>query len=300
MTLDVNTVDLDEWATTVERIKEALPGLKPTFKKIALYVLEDPQSVSFSSIQSLARQIEVNEAAIVRFTKSIGFTGYAAFKKTIQAAIKLQLNPYGEISMAELTSLAGARQLQKLMRFESDNVKKTLQAIKLPTVIRMIEGLGGCNRIFIAGFGATRCIAELYVLLLTSNFWKQVITINGSIADYIARLNLIEARDVLIIASLPPYTREDTQIARFARERGVKIYLFTDSPRCPVYPLSDEVILCSSTSLLYTNSYTGLITSFKVIMDMWLLSNQNESEARMKTLTDLELQGYKDLADASD
>ena len=119
-------------------------------------------------------------------------------------------------------------------------------------------------------------------------------------ADYIARLNLIEARDVLIIASLPPYTREDTQIARFARERGVKIYLFTDSPRCPVYPLSDEVILCSSTSLLYTNSYTGLITSFKVIMDMWLLSNQNESEARMKTLTDLELQGYKDLADASD
>jgi hypothetical protein len=35
-------------------------------------------------------------------------------------------------------------------------------------------------------------------------------------------------------------------------------------------------------------------------MDMWLLSNQNESEARMKTLTDLELQGYKDLADASD
>jgi DNA-binding MurR/RpiR family transcriptional regulator len=198
--------------------------------------------------------------------------------------------------MNELTSLAGARQLQKLMHYESDNVKKTLQAIKLPTVLRMVEGLRDSERIFVGGFGATRCIIELYGFLLNANFWKQIITINGSIADYIGRLNLIEARDALIVASLPPYSREDAQIARFARERGVKVYLFTDSPRCPAYPLSDEVMLCSSTSLLYTNSYTGLIASFKVMMDMWLLSNQKASEARMKGLTEVELQGYRDLA----
>ena len=300
MTLDVNAVELDAWARTVERLKEALPGLKPTYKKIALHVLEDPQGVSFASIQSLARVIGVNEAAIVRFAKSLGFTGFAGFKRTVQAAVKLQLNPYGEISMDELTTLADARQLQKLIRYESDNVRKTMQAIRLPTVLRIVEGLRRAERIFIGGFGATRCIVELYGFLLTSNFWKSTVPVTGSVADYIGRLNLAGARDALIIASLPPYSREDTQIARFARERGVKVYLFTDSPRCPVYPLSEEVMLCSSTSLVYTNSYTGLIASFKVMMDMWLLANQNESQARMKALTDIELQGYRDLAGASE
>ena len=50
--------------------KEALPDLKPTYKKIALGILEDPQTVSFSSVQALGRLLGVNEAAIVRFSSA--------------------------------------------------------------------------------------------------------------------------------------------------------------------------------------------------------------------------------------
>jgi DNA-binding MurR/RpiR family transcriptional regulator len=282
----------------VGRLKEALPGLKPTPRKIALCVLEDPQSVSFSSIQALARLIGVNEAAIVRFTRSLGFTGFAEFKKTVQEAIRTRLSPYGQIAMHELSSLADDRRLRKLIGYETDNVRRTLDGIRLGSVTRMVAGLAKADRVFLAGFGATRFIVELYGFLLTSNLGKPAIVITGSVGDFVGRLDLVGAGDVLVVASLPPYSREDLQVARLARERGAPVFLFTDSPRCPVFPLSDEVMACSSTSLLYTNSYTGLIASFKVLTDMWLLGSQKESSARMKALTDMELQGYEDLCGA--
>lgn len=285
----------DAWAQIVGRLKEALPDLKPTNRKIALGILEDPQTVSFSSIQALGRLLGVNEAAIVRFAKTMGYKGYADFKRAVQEAVKLQLKPYGEISMGELTSLADSRRLQKLTGFETDNVRRTMHGLQVATVTRVVDGMRGAGQIFAAGFGATRYIVELYAFLLTSNLWRPVQTLTGSVSDYVARLNLVQAGDAVLLASLPPYSREDSQIAQFARKRGARIYLFTDSPRCPVYPLSDEVLLVSSTSLLYTNSYTGLLASFKVLMDMWLLSHQKEAIARMKELTDTELQGYRDL-----
>lgn len=290
----------DTWAAIVDRIKEALPGLRPTPRRIAVHVLEDPQSVSFSSIQALARLMGVNEAAIVRFARGLGFSGFADFKRTLQEAIKRRLNPYGEVAMTEFASLAEARQLQKLVGYELDNVRRTLHAMTPRTVVRMVAALGEAERIFIGGFGASRFIAELYGFLLTSNFPKPVILLAGSVSDYVARLNLIGGRDVLVVASLPPYSREDSQISRFARRRGARILLFTDSPRCPVYPLSEESIMASSTTLLYTNSYTGLIASFKVLMDMWLLGNQAESSAHMEALTEIERQGYQELAGLDD
>ena len=238
----------------------------------------------------------MNEAAIVRFAKGLGFTGFAEFKRTVQEAVRRQLNPYGQISPRELTSLADARQLEKLAGFEADNVRRTLDGIRLGTVTRMAADLRRAGRVFLAGFGASRFVVELFAFLLTSNLSKEALVLTGSVGDYVARLNLVGAKDVLVAVSLPPYSREGAQIARFARERGARIHLFTDSPRCPVYPLSDEVMMCSSTSLLYTNSYTGLLAGFKVLMDMWLLGDQKEASARMKALTDLELQGYEELA----
>ena len=286
----------DEWGKIVEIINKALPNMQATNKKIALSILEDAQRVGFSSIQSLGRSIGVSEATIIRFAKSLGFTGYADFKKAIQKAIKQQLNPYGEIASNELTMLDSDKQFEKIVRYESENLKKTFRNISVKTLNSIIDGLVDAERVFVCGFGSTRYVAELYGFLLTSNPGKQVITITGSVADYIQKLSLFNEKDVLIVVSIPLYAREDTQIANFVKKRGGKIYLFTDSPRCPVYALADHSIICANTSFHYTNSYVGLIASFKVMMDMWLLSNRNVFTERMKSMTDIELQSYEDLS----
>lgn len=285
----------DEWARVVGRINAALPGMLPTNKKIALGILEDAQRVGFSSIQSLGRAFGVSEASIIRFAKDLGFSGFADLKKTIQKAIKQQLNPYGEIASAELTSLDNRQQLERVMRYESENLRKTFRNLDPRALEAMIDGLAQAEKVYICGFGSTRHVIGLYGFLLTANSGKQVVTLSGSVADYIQKLSLFTERDALIVATLPIYAREDIQIARLARKRGGQVYLFTDSPRCPVYSLADQTVLCGNTSLHYTNSYLGLIAAFKVLMDMWLLRDKSGITDRMKAVTELELECYQEL-----
>lgn len=292
-----NAGPADEWGRLAARINAALPAMLPTNRKIALGVLEDAQRVGFSSIQSLGRAFGVSEASIMRFAKDLGFSGFADLKKTIQKAIKQQLNPYGEIASSELTGLDDRQQLERVMRLESDNLGKTFRGMNPRTLYAIIDGLAQAERVYLCGFGSTRHIVGLYGFLLTSNCAKQVVTLSGSIADYIQELSLVTGRDALIVATIPIYAREDIQIARLVRKRGGKVYLFTDTPRCPVYPLADQTILCGNTSLHYTNSYVGLIAAFKVLMDMWLLRDGGDLAGRMKAVTELELASYQELGE---
>ena len=285
--------DPKAWAQVSERIKATLPAMKGTNQKIALCIMEDPQSVGFMSIQALAKLVGVHEASIVRFVKSIGFTGFSEFKKSVQVGIKQQLHLFGEISMRELGAIGDDRQLEKLVHFELENIKKTLANIKLADAVRIFNQWENAETLHVAGFGATKYIAQMFGYLLNYNFGKRVVHLVGSFADYVGQMNCMGPGDCLIIASLPPYSKEGVQVARFARERKVHVALFTDSPRSPVFPYSDEVILCSNASLLYTSSYASLVSSFKVLMDLRLLSRQDKSMKRMKLLNEQELQSQE-------
>lgn len=294
-TPDQDATLLDGWGRIADTINQALPGMHATNKKIALYVLEDAHRVGFSTIQSLGKAIGVSDATIVRFAKSIGFNGYSEFRKAIQKAIKQQLNPYNEIESDELNSLDVDKKLQKIFQYEFKNLKNTFRNITAKNINKIIEELTNAEKIYVCGFGSTRYIAELYGFLLVANPGKVVITVTGSIADYIQQLSLFTGKDMLIMVSVPIYAKEDTLIADFVRKRGGKICLFTDSPRCPAYDLADYSILCANQSFYYTNSYLGLIAGFKVLMDMWLVNNRAAFVKRMKSVTDLEIQNYEDI-----
>lgn len=284
--------DSGERSRIMEDIKEALPGMSPMNRKIALYMLEDAQNVGFASIHALSRAIGVSEASVVRFTRTLGYSGYFDFKKEVQRALKQQSNPYGDFSGSELTQIDAARRFQRVVRYESENIRKTFHDLDLRTINTMIDGLRQAENIFICGFGSARHVVELFGFLMTSNAGKRVISVTGSVTDYIHKLSLFTPKDVAIIVTLPLYCREDHHIAKFLKERGGQVYLFTDSPRCPIYPIVDQAVLCANKSFHYTNSYSGLIASFKVLMDMWLLSDKDAFTRRMKSQTDSELECY--------
>lgn len=295
MALEGNSTESDAWTKTVERIKDALPGMKAIYKKIALRVLEDPQSVIFSSIQSLSESIGVSEATIVRFTKSIGFHGFSDFKKEIQETIKSQLNPYEKIALRELNSLTKDGQLQKLFQIELENLKKTYHDLNLQSLETIIEDIKQADRVFLCGYGPCANIVQMYEFLYSANLEKNFISITGSVADYMPKLISFKKKDVAIIVTLPPYSIETTQVANFVRSKNGKVYLFTDSPSCPVYALANTTLFCANSSLIFTNSYIGFITIFQAIMNMLLLSNRRAAVKRMKYLNEIEIQGYKDL-----
>lgn len=59
--------------SVVTAIHQRLSELTPTERRIAEYVLAEPQAVVESSITRLAEECEVSVASVARFTRSVGF-----------------------------------------------------------------------------------------------------------------------------------------------------------------------------------------------------------------------------------
>lgn len=64
-------------------VKEKYKELSLTEQKLAEYVTEHPESTIYLSVKELANEVKVSEATVVRFCKSLGYSGWREFKLEI-------------------------------------------------------------------------------------------------------------------------------------------------------------------------------------------------------------------------
>ncbi|MCX8013112.1 MAG: hypothetical protein N3A02_02325, partial [Rectinema sp.] len=64
----------------LQTISERSPRLTGTERRIADFILNAPQKVLHLNITELARQCNTSAAAVVRFCRHIGASGYSDFK----------------------------------------------------------------------------------------------------------------------------------------------------------------------------------------------------------------------------
>ncbi len=267
--------------------------MSPSFHSIALYMLDHYDEIGFASVHDLSKTIGVSNASLVRFTQFLNFSGYKEFREVIQREVKTKLNKDSQIALNELDVLPVKKQLQKLAENEVRNLSKTLKDINIHTLNRMVESVFASKRIFVSGFGVSRNIMQIFEYALVSMQCKQVISITGSISDYNPHLYSITKEDVLFIMTLPPYSSEAIHVGTYAKNLGSDLFLFTDSPACPLYSLADEVVYCENNSLLLTNSYVGMVAIIQVLINMLLLNGNAALLPTMRSVRDEERQGYR-------
>lgn len=275
----------------LEKIKDALPGMSPTFRKIASYILDHETSVPFTSIHALGSSIQLSTATLVRFAQSLGYSGYQSFKRDLQEEIRQRLQPDDKVSLSKLGTLPEDKRLRKLVRNEHSNLRRTLNNLKLEDLGTMIQRVKSARRIFVAGFGITQHFARVLHAAFLATQEMDAYVVSGSVSDYSTVLKRFGAEDVLFLLTFPPYSAEITHVARVVKERKGTLYLFTDSAACPVYSDADIVVKCVTHSLVMTNSFVGLVSLIHVFMHMLLLS----SEDRVKNVRDgfeIERLGY--------
>jgi len=273
------------------KIRENLPFMHQNFRKIGTYILDNRNNLAFSSIYSLSKELKVSTATIVRFAKSLGYSGYQSFKKDLQEEIQHRLQPYEKVSLSRLGELPEEQQLHRLIQNEYNNLRDTLNTLELSDIETIIDALKKCRRIYIAGFGITRHFAQVLQTTLLFGQVKDVFIISGSISDYYPQLKNFTTEDLMFVMTFPPYSAEIQHVADVVKKRGGLLYLFTDSANCPIYPDADLIIKCTTNSLLMANSFVGLVSTIHILNHMLLLSLE-ECKEHVRAGIEMEKEGY--------
>ena len=233
-----------------EQIIKSFDHMPAQLQAGARYVLDRPRDVALLSMREQARQAGVQPATMTRLAKRLGMDGYDDVRELYAAAVR-----DGDIGFA---GKAGVQVVSQKLKGDkalaADMLKSISQQINLlatpaglDRLVAAARTLASARRIYCLGLRSSHSVAWHlhYVLTLVSDRSVHIDGIAATGADALARAT---SRDVLLVASVMPYTRQTIELAEYAVEQGITVVAITDSEVAPLAQIAQHTVIVPTDS----------------------------------------------------
>ena len=241
---------------TSVRIRALLPSLAPAERRVADRVLDDPATVSASTITALARECGTSETTVIRFCRAVGFTGYPALRLALAAE-------GGRNRLGDGRDLAGDivaddeldKVVAKIAFADARAVEETAEQLDLDALHAVIEALVRARRVDVYGVGASSFVAldlqqKLHRIGRVSFAWADPHMALTSAA-------LLTEDDAAIGISHSGATQDTIDALETARRSGATTVAVTNFPRSPLAALGDHVLTTAARETTFRSGATA-------------------------------------------
>lgn len=219
------------------KIKEGFNSFTNTEKKLAEYILNNSKKVVSLSAQELAKNANISPAAVVRFSKSLGYKGFTALKVDLarnsgenEKEIDITIGP------DESTEAI----VKKIGKSNTNTIKETLNLINIEKISSAIDILCNAKNIYLFGIGASGLVAiDFQYKLLRIN--KQVVYQNDPHIQLASSVH-IGSGDVALGISYGGESKEVNLGIKKAKENGAKTIAITKYNKNTLSKLGDIVL----------------------------------------------------------
>lgn len=218
----------------LEVIKEQYDHIFSAERKVADFVLQNPQKAVDSNVSELAKQSGVSDATVVRMCHHIGYTGYYQFR--ISLARDLGKKQYGSSALAESRDA-----VEKLFREYAQTMLAIGSRIDADVMWNCVNLLKTCKEAHIMAVGNTCPLAQYMGFRLGRLGIKS--TYNVAAEYFMNHVNLADQDDLLIAISQSGTSRQVIQGLELGKEKGLKSIAITAFAQSPVSNLADYVLL---------------------------------------------------------
>lgn len=272
-------------------VGERFSGLTPSQKIIARYIERNKERVAFMTARQLADAISISDAAVVRFSRALGYRGYAHLREDLGEALIEKTGLSGTFQWAEMPS--NDIELKALV-FENGSllINQTGELNSAEVVSRIAEKLISARRIWVSAHGTTHAMASYLAMQLNVLKSADVLDIgHGDIAD---RIRHISEGDVFIGIGYERYIPYTIELMHIARMQGAYVVAFTDRQTSPLVQEADEALyIARSTSSVAWWSQAGtLIMADWLMSQMVILDGENIKEKLRQSDNVWELLGH--------
>ena len=249
----------------LEQLKEPNFKVTKSDKTLIKYIETNLESVIYKSISEIARESNIGEATITRFTKKAGFSGFQDFKVTLAKDLSIQ-NKTSVISSHVHKDEGVMETANKLLQATINVLDGTVCKIDKNIINQCRELILTAKKIYFIGIGYSGVIA------IDSNYKFMRIGLNTvPITDshtMVIMSAIMNRGDVIVAISHSGTTKEILKTVELAKENKVKIISLTEDTDNPLRNLSDaELTYVSSETILETGSFSSKIQQI-FLMDL--------------------------------
>ena len=205
-----------------DRITLAIPGMRPSERKVADIVAGQPERVLSLGISALAAASDVSDPTVLRFCRGIGFQGYQDFKLGLARSLALS-------GAAVRRDIAADDKVPAFVTKVCAQTSAALRAFRETTdwgqLERAIEVLALAPRIECHGVGASGAVA----IDAQNKLFRLGVPVTAYVDPHMQAMSAasLNPGDVLISFSYTGRAREILASARIAREQGVDVVAVT-------------------------------------------------------------------------
>ena len=256
-------------------------------KLIYEFILRNKEKACFKTSTAIAAELGVGDTSVIRLSRTLGFSNFAEFRKAIQeeALAKGNLSgishvPYEKkektdiIELTEIPSLVRQNFMKKSeMDFIHNDDRKYQETAEMIVT---------AEKKYIAGFRNTSGIADYFSTIL-SHVLPHVRRINQKDGFEDEAIDMSE-KDILILFSLPRYSKNASIVLKIAQEAHCPIIVFTDKLTAPVTTGAAKVIVNDIDSVSFANSISGMVLSIEILISLISKISGQAGRERLKIL----------------
>lgn len=271
---------MDRYKEIKEKITSKYNSLPKNQKKIADYFINNFDKIPFVNVQDLSVSTGASVASIVRFSQRAGFKGFSELRDAITGSLQKELHN------KEIFPLFEKRKIQEdllteVANLDIKNINDTLNLVERKTFNYVIERILKSDRVFTAGLGISYLLAEILAYQLTQIGVSSNV-LNHTHTLFNENILFLNPKDILIVFSFPPYSKESIEAAEFANKRKIDVIAVTNQHASPVTFFTKANLIVKSENMLYTNSFAAISVLINAIATACAIKDKQRAKKILK------------------
>jgi DNA-binding MurR/RpiR family transcriptional regulator len=222
----------------IKLIRDRHSGLNETNKKIADFILQNPEMAIFSPLIEISKTVGVSDATLIRFARELGYKGFKELREDLLDYIRRIIYPTQKSSF--INGINKHPSMDLIMKKDIEYITKTMSKIDKQDFDNLIKLIFSAKRIFCMGWGISSFIAE-YLCFSLQLLSFNAISVIRERRPLVQQLLFIEKDDLLIAFDLLLYSAEILEAVEHVHNKnvGAGVVTFTNQPIAQIAQYSD-------------------------------------------------------------
>ncbi|MBU2944912.1 MurR/RpiR family transcriptional regulator [Shimia thalassica] len=273
---------------TITKLKEDLAGFSPRLRIVAKYIVDHSSDFGLDSIRETARKAGVSTYTLVRMAERLGFEGYDELREPFRHAL---VSASAVVDQPDW--VGNLRESGEFGQVQADAGMNTVAIVQrslerqTPEQMERVAGmLLEANNVYLSAVRASYALAY-YLHYVGRMALPSLQLIPRHMNSAIDELNYAGEGDVMIAITFSPYSRETIEACKFARDKGVKLIMISDSDIISKDFRAEETLIASTVSTHHFGCYTGAMAVIENLLALLVKQGGDAAMRRIKSYEDL-------------
>lgn len=260
-----------------DSIKKKFIRLSKGQRKVAQFVLDNPNVIATQVASEVGRQAGVSESTVIRFCYAMDFTGFSE----LQEKMKEYLIEENGVSPAPRKKRATKRRnipCTEVMSSDMNGILNTMQLINVEDFDSAVQLIHQAENAYVLGFRESGPAAYwLYENL--QGYRKNVHFVQYDAEAIAMKITQMNERDVLFVIALNEQHEDVMTIVQMAKRKKVKIITLSDTSLSIMSDYADVLFAVDTEQERYTICPVSVFSFINAFVESVILQHRKQYEA---------------------